>query len=646
MRNVLYSLWVVVLLLSGCSYVSQGVIVDSDRYAEVAPEDFFGDTTQCIVYLDQNWDSYDSLWFYNTTQGSDLLPYNVFLNLEQPDSEKPFRSSENMRRFRFLTQRPGFDNPDGLPVGFVKDRYQGIDYVGFTCAACHTTQVNYKGTGIRIDGGGSLADMEGLLLGLGAAIQSTLDREAKFDRLAKAVLEGEYPVKKESFRNELSALYQKQKTYNDSNTPKNGDQVVHYGYGRLDAFGRIYNQILSRLTPGQPNTNPANAPVSYPFLWDVSQHDYVQWNGIANNHAEGIAGFLGPLGRNVGEVLGVFATFDLKRKKGDVGYRSSADIRNLRRLERQVARLESPQWPEKILPHINRDLAVEGQRVFLEYKCHLCHGDPKDFDRSDPKRRVIAQFFSPGLLGTDPKMADNGIDLGGKSGLFEGERFPGSRKAFGETTSAFEALSKALAFVIIEPDHDKIFLRRWAERLYDLVASAVSNPIKKPVKERHVNFKTIEIEDKGLSASDQSEMLRVYKGRTLNGIWATAPYLHNGSVPDLYELFLPRCTDAEVASGKECRSRTFTVGHREFNPERVGFVAKPATETPSLFVFDTSLPGNSNAGHEYSSGVTPILILDENGNPKCDANDVCENEFLPPMDREKRVALIEYLKTL
>ena len=27
-----------------------------------------------------------------------------------------------------------------------------------------------------------------------------------------------------------------------------------------------------------------------------------------------------------------------------------------------------------------------------------------------------------------------------------------------------------------------------------------------------------------------------YKARPLEGIWATAPYLHNGSVPNLYEL--------------------------------------------------------------------------------------------------------------
>ena len=56
--------------------------------------------------------------------------------------------------------------------------------------------------------------------------------------------------------------------------------------------------------------NSPNAPVSYPFLWDIAQHDYVQWNGIGAN-----AG-LGPIGRNAGEVIGVFGTLDWVEEEG------------------------------------------------------------------------------------------------------------------------------------------------------------------------------------------------------------------------------------------------------------------------------------------------------------------------------------------
>src|SRR6202034_3702306 len=56
--------------------------------------------------------------------------------------------------------------------------------------------------------------------------------------------------------------------------------------------------------------NRPDAPVSYPFLWDIPQHDYVQWNGIGANAS------LGSIGRNAGEAIGVFATLDWGEKPG------------------------------------------------------------------------------------------------------------------------------------------------------------------------------------------------------------------------------------------------------------------------------------------------------------------------------------------
>jgi hypothetical protein len=81
----------------------------------------------------------------------------------------------------------------------------------------------------------------------------------------------------------------------------------------------------------------------------------------------------------------------------------------------------------------------------------------------------------------------------------------------------------------------------------------------------------------------------VYKGRPLQGIWATAPYLHNGSVPNLWEILLPPAQ----------RSKTFYLGTREFDPKNVGY--EMAQSADNSFRFDTSLPGNSNTGHDYGN---------------------------------------------
>ena len=82
-----------------------------------------------ITYLDQNWSINDSNWFYFATQGSNLIPYDFFLFLEQKDSDKPFKDPENMNAFRYLPQLESNGNPDALPVGMTKDTYLGKSYI-------------------------------------------------------------------------------------------------------------------------------------------------------------------------------------------------------------------------------------------------------------------------------------------------------------------------------------------------------------------------------------------------------------------------------------------------------------------------------------------------------------------------------------
>ena len=80
-----------------------------------------------------------------------------------------------------------------------------------------------------------------------------------------------------------------------------------------------------------------------------------------------------------------------------------------------------------------------------------------------------------------------------------------------------------------------------------------------------------------------------YKARPLNGIWATAPYLHNGSVPTLTEL-LKRVKD---------RKEKFHVGSLEYDPVNVGFV-----DDPDYPEFNTLIEGNRNTGHEHGVDLT------------------------------------------
>jgi hypothetical protein len=94
----------------------------------------------------------------------------------------------------------------------------------------------------------------------------------------------------------------------------------------------------------------------------------------------------------------------------------------------------------------------------------------------------------------------------------------------------------------------------------------------------------------------------VYKAGPRDGVWATGPFLHNGSVPNLYEMLVP--------AGQ--RSKTFYYG-RDFDPTKVGVDTSGAS---GKFLYDTTLLGNSNAGHSFrdgpwEKGVIGRLLSDE-----------------------------------
>jgi hypothetical protein len=111
-----------------------------------------------VTYLDQGWSQADREMYYQISQGSTVLSYDIFLNLEVADSQELFRSDANSDRYGLITQAANpRTNPDGLPIGLARTvvtegRWKG-DQIGLNCAACHNTQLNYKGKRIRIDGG-------------------------------------------------------------------------------------------------------------------------------------------------------------------------------------------------------------------------------------------------------------------------------------------------------------------------------------------------------------------------------------------------------------------------------------------------------------------------------------------------------------
>ena len=518
------------------------------------------------------------------------MPYAFYIALEQAGNNGLFNDPANLRKFRCIPRSPDASNPDGLPVGFVADPDSPLPKgfikdrrsLGFTCAACHTGQVNYKGTAIRIDGGPSLADFDSLTKALEASLKATLHQDAKFDRFARKVLAGE--------RNDAGnrAIL---RAYLAEAIKEGGDYIwlnhsdLEYGFGRLDAFGRIFNRALV-IIESHRHIMP-NAPVSFPFLWDTPRADRVQWTGSAKN------GFLGSLGRNVGEAVGVFAAVDMTARRPPVGYSTSTSFHNLRGLENRLRRLKSPEWPAELLPAIDSRKAAAGKLIFQEHCVH-CHPRVNTFLLSRSYTAALTPIAdtngregvhtdaTAAAIIRDSRNAPTGILKGAKKGIIFG------KETYGDTADVFpitgDTVGRLLVGALFSPKLDQ-------SKRVKLAGDGAYHSSSKLLKMN--------------PPSDYFEGLR-YSGRPLDGIWATAPYLHNGSVLTLYDLLLPEAH----------RPKTFSVGRREFDPIKVGYVTRPA---PGTFVFNTRLKGNSNEGHDYGTS---------------------------RMNEEQRLQLVEYLKTL
>jgi hypothetical protein len=82
-----------------------------------------------------------------------------------------------------------------------------------------------------------------------------------------------------------------------------------------------------------------------------------------------------------------------------------------------------------------------------------------------------------------------------------------------------------------------------------------------------------------------------YVAQPLDGVWLRAPYLHNGSVPSLSDLLEPAAR----------RPRRFRRGYDVYDPVNLGFVSSGAEAERLGTIYDTSRPGNGNAGHSYGT---------------------------------------------
>jgi hypothetical protein len=590
MKRIAIGLVLIVLLVVGGIYL----YLQQPQFRVDVPE--YQPPPEQLVRAEQGWTDDQRLQFHHTPQGTRLIPYEWFIALEQPCLSllgcELFADKTYLARFGFLSSQTDTKlNPDGLPIGFARqedfyDPDKGTTYpvVGLTCAACHTGELHYGKYAVRVDGAPAMIEVTEFQKALLLSVGFTQKIPFRYGRFEKRVLG---PNATEDQRADLKGRF---KAFIDSaqfeidNTgPGKGIYDNQAGFNRTDALTRIGNQVFAVDMKNAANFAPANAPVRFPQVWDASWFNWVQYNSSISD----------PLVRNVGESLGVRAALKLYGADAkDFG--NSVHIEGLRELEWLLSGpapyqgLRPPNWPS-VFPALDDKKVARGAELYKS-NCQPCHLPPVEelvtdlkkpqptywWENSQKKRFLIVKDVKQSFVGTDPHEA---ID-------------------FMNRTADTGDLGKG---------------RVSAGVGLDLVTNGIVNKFFDKMKltpEQQIEWRgNRDPHDPSLRSEP------IYKARPLTGIWAVSPYLHNGSIPNLYALLSPQSE----------RPNTFWTGSKQFDPVKVGH---DTSEMKGAYLYDVTKPGNDNHGHEFKDGPRGNGVVG------------------PALSPDDRFAIIEYLKSL
>jgi cytochrome c553 len=593
----------------------------------------------------QGWGQSQLRAWYELSQGSRLIALSWLEALENSDGSAFFERTK-MEGFGY-SYFP--DSTENMPIGFVVDRDQQQSWLGFNCAACHTAQLKAGNTSVLIHGGQAMADFQAFTTSLISTVETTVMADDRFAKFAARVL-GQNAADGERAKLKTKVLdwLDYRKRINDTGSDS------HWGRGRADAVGIIMATTASvvanpALAVSDREPFPAsNAPVSYPFVWNANQQARLQHNGVVDNGTNfGVVKVakIGALIRNWTEALGVFA--DVKLDASGSKVNSSIRLDNLMKIEQALAQLQSPQWP-LAFGTLSDGARARGAQLY-KGNCASCHGllaatdtatelpllekpsslgtkggakDPAAFIYLQPvfdqntKPAAFAKTLnpSPNFIGTDPMMACNALMHRVPSGRFEGQtNAKGIMPSLSDVKFADYAVTTDLLRVLIQrdifahkADNIEVFANNQWQAAGDVLVqyayAAIDNVFGEqgadddpygPLRAALQNCSNYLQIARGFAPD---EPVPVYKARPLNGIWATAPYLHNGSVPTLYDLLLPQIKRPKIFGYFDGEMDTHKVGLKDASANPKAFIFRTFNEDGSVII------GNWNGGHEY--GVT------------------------------------------
>jgi mono/diheme cytochrome c family protein len=548
--TLIFSAVLLCLMLSGCS----------------GGESSSSSTSSTVTAVNQGaaWNPENQAAFYYSDQGSWIMPYEWAKALKLPNGQSFL--SQLTSSYGYIPNPVSPSNPEGLPVGFlVANPGTKNQQLSMNCAACHTRQIEVAGNKYRIDGGPAFSNLYALFQGIDLIVGNTLSDQAAFDAFQAAV-----QVPAETLREQLNTWYTPYNTLMTRSLP-----TEHWGIGRADAVAMLQNRV-SGLDIGPienqniiaSNIAVAAQPVRYPFIWNSGKQDFTQWAGTSINGDATYA-----FSRNTGEALGVFALFKPRRDPAVVGgvnflIENSVKYETVNNIQTLVDQIGPPKWPWPV----DNAMVLKGKGLY-EINCTSCHG----IKQGQPRPGNPYTWATPVQnVNTDSSYYKNfAVGKGtSDSGILTGLTIP-----FSNPISTVPASGAAIV------------------SLFDVANSSALvqlNPL--------INL--------SIKAPERTE--GSFESKVLQGVWSSAPYLHNGSVPTLAALLTPSAS----------RPTSFQVGP-VYDTTNVGLATdQPGGSATVRVTTDcATMNGNSNCGHEgpgFGTDLTP----------------------------DEKKALIEYLKTL
>ena len=550
-----------------------------------------------IIFADQGaeWTPSIRSAFYTQDQGSRIMPLKWMQALKRSDGNG-FLQDE-------LTEYGYLSNPDtpGIPVGFTVAQHRGNASIGMTCAACHTRQIEVQGQKIRIDGGPGIVDFQSFLSSLDEAVGIIVNDSTAFTQFSESVIGAQATsTQKLELKQELDLWYLRFHTLMEAALPD-----IPWGPSRLDAVSMIFNR-LAGLDIGEPpsylipeNIAVADAPTRYPFLWNAARQDHTQWLGFSKN-----GNSLFGLARNLGEVYGVFAEFHPVKSNSifrEHNYlkNNSANFEGLEKVEDAIWLLGPPKWPWPL----DQQLVEKGKEVFSRSNdaggCVGCHGIKRGEIRFGKKSTWKTPIQN---VGTDTRECEI-LNRTVKTGVLEGAKIPIVGDKLKSEDLVFNVLATAVVNTILQHG---IFSSASESARASAAATTDEVELNSPYQDVESAF-DVELFQTQLTSNVEEGCK--YESRVMEGIWAAAPYLHNGSVSSLEELLKPANE----------RALEFMIG-TDYDIDSVGMAIEQSRFGYTLVTTgcDDINSGNSRCGHEFGTDLDP----------------------------EEKRALIEYLKFL